>query len=72
MTDDMYEPSEMSVDYTCRDVGDYYGDGDVTIQSTGECVDESVTTSPAHMVGLVASDIITVCGFVAETKAFLD
>ncbi len=56
MTDDMYEPSEMSVDY--RDVGDY-GDGDVTIQSTGECVDESVATSPTqhvgptHMVGLV-------------------
>ncbi len=65
----MYEPSEMSVDY--RDVGDY-GDGDVTIQSTGECVDELVATSPAHMVGLVASDSMNVCGFVAETKTFLD
>ncbi len=42
----------MSIDY--RDGGDH-GDGDVTIESTGECVDESVSTqhSPVHTVGLV-------------------
>ncbi len=55
MPDDMYKPSEMSVDY--RDGGDH-GDGDITIESTGECVDESVSTSPTqrspvHTVGVV-------------------